>query len=107
MDTETKDEIDKLSNIILETIFPDEIILFDVENIGSLNENQSISLCILINDGGNRKSEIFKKVEESILPQTDLSIQFLIYYKDEFYEMANMNTTLENKIIHEGKRIYG
>lgn len=104
MDIRTRVKINEITNIIRELVPLEEIILFDIEEI---EENKNISLSILINDEGSRKDEVFKKLKENITPLTNLSIQLLIYYKDEFYKMASMNRALEENILEKGIRIYG
>ena len=48
-----------------------------------------------------------KQIRKIISPLMNYPLDILVYERDEFYERARLNSTLEHTISEEGVRVYG
>ncbi len=102
-----KIHVDNLINKIGQEIPVEEIILFGSYAYGNPNEDSDIDLCILSNLNGQRKIDLIRKARKAIVPITSKPIDILVYDQNEFYDRANVVSTLEFKIKNEGVKVYG
>ena len=97
-----KDIVDKIASS-----FPaDEIILFGSYAYGIPDNSSDIDLCIITSENRKRKIEIIKEIRKAIVSIIYIPVDLLIYERQDFYERASLNTTLEFKIKNEGVKLY-
>ena len=99
-------EIQKLAQNIIKN-FPTskEIILFGSHANKSTTKND-IDLCI-ITQSQKRKIDLLREIREMLFSSTSYPLDILIYNPDEFYEIANLSSTLEYNIKNKGIKLYG
>lgn len=102
-----KIHVDDLINKIGQEIPVEEIILFGSHAYGNPNEDSDIDLCILSKLNGQRKIDLIRQARKAIVPVTSKPVDILIYDQNEFYDRANVVSTLEFKIKNEGVKVYG
>jgi len=107
MVTKIKRNIDNLIQNIKKEIPVEEIILFGSHAYGSPNEDSDIDLCILSKLNNQRKLDLTRKARKAIAYVSSKPVDILIYDKNDFYERANVVSTLEFKIKNEGVKVYG
>lgn len=101
-----KEEISKLIDIISHVVSANKIILFGSYAYGDPDENSDIDLCVVINNNNIRKRDLIRIIRKSIASIATMPVDILVYDKNEFYERASLNTTLEHKIAYEGVCVY-
>ena len=99
-------EISKLVNIIKDVASINKIYLFGSFAYGNPSIDSDLDLCIVINDNIIRKREVIKSIRKAISKIAEISIDILVYYKDEFYERSVVESTLEHKILCQGVSVY-
>ena len=107
MDTIKKTNLDNLIQKIEREITVEEIILFGSHAYGKPNEDSDIDLCIISKLNNQRKVDLTKKARKAIASVSSKPVDILIYDKNDFYERANLVSTLEFKIKNEGVKVYG
>lgn len=85
----------------------EEVIIFGSYAYGEPGNDSDIDICIIISDKETSKRDILKKIRKSISPLMVYPLDILLYNKEEFYNRASLDTTLEYKISEEGVRVYG
>ncbi|QTL97803.1 nucleotidyltransferase domain-containing protein [Iocasia frigidifontis] len=100
-------DIDNLIKKISQEIAAEEIILFGSHAYGIPNEDSDIDLCILSKLNGKRKLDLMRKARKAIIPLTSRPVDLLVYDQNDFYDRANIASTLEFKIKNEGVKVYG
>ena len=102
---DSKEEIKLLVNKILQILKTKKIILFGSYAYGMPDEESDIDLCIITNEN-ERKLDIMSKVRRALIPIITHPLDILVYSEQEFYERANLISTLEYKILNEGLILY-
>ncbi len=100
-------DIDNIIEKIKEEIATEEIILFGSHAYGTSNEDSDIDLCILSKLNGKRKLDLIRKVRKAIITLTSKPVDILVYDQNDFYDRANLASTLEYRIKNEGVKVYG
>ena len=62
---------------------------------------------ILSKLNGKRKLDLIRKVRKAIIPLTSKPVDILVYDQNDFYDRANLASTLEYRIKNEGVKVYG
>ena len=106
MPQDIKNEVDKLVKEINKTPHIKKIYLFGSFAYGSPNENSDIDLCVLTSDTSMRKRDLVKSIRKSIVKVATMPVDILVYYVDEFFQRAVLESTIEYKIAGEGVSIY-
>jgi len=101
-----KEDLLKISNIIVESFNVKKIILFGSYAKGTEKSDSDIDICILT-DENIRKIEILRKIRRALYDYVSIPLDLLIYKTDEFYERAEKLKSIEREIKKEGVAIYG
>ncbi|MCG8515259.1 MAG: hypothetical protein MI740_14055 [Halanaerobiales bacterium] len=56
---------------------------------------------------GKRKLDLIRKVRKAIITLTSKPLDILVYDQNDFYDRANLASTLEYRIKNEGVKVYG
>ena len=100
-------DIDNLIKKVKQEIAAEEIILFGSYAYGTPDKDSDIDLCILFKLNGKRKLDLIRKARKAIIPLTSKPVDILVYDQNDFYDRANLASTLEYKIKNEGVKVYG
>ena len=99
-------DINKLVKKISQTLKVEKIILFGSYAYGKTNEDSDIDLCVITNVK-KRKLDIRIMIRTALMPINSHPLDILVYKEKEFNERAELQTTLEYKIVNEGVTLYG
>ncbi|MCX7903879.1 MAG: nucleotidyltransferase domain-containing protein [Caloramator sp.] len=99
-------QIDKITNELKKILPVEKIYLFGSYVYGNPTQESDIDLCIVVKESTIRKREILRLIRKSLVNIIDFPIDILVYSKDEFSERAELNSTIEYKIVHEGDCVY-
>lgn len=84
-----------------------KIFLFGSYANGQPDESSDIDLCFITDIKGRRKIDLIRDIrKEIILLNSSYPLDILVYGEKEFNERAKLKSTLENKIMNEGIRLY-
>jgi predicted nucleotidyltransferase len=100
--------VDLIIDRLDENIAMDEVIVFGSYAYGKPNTDSDIDLCVIVSDKETNKRVLTRKIRKILSPIIeDYPLDILVYDKDEFYDRAICDTTLEYKISREGVKVYG
>jgi uncharacterized protein len=106
MEPRVTEKIGNLVSQITNEIAAREIILFGSYAYGNPREDSDLDLCVITSNNSKRKTEIMRDIRKAIAPIASLPVDILVYNENEFYSRAQLNTTLEYKIMREGIKVY-
>ncbi|CCJ34471.1 nucleotidyltransferase domain-containing protein [Caloramator australicus] len=101
-----KCQIDKITNEIKKIIPAEKIYLFGSYAYGNPTQESDIDLCIVVSENIISKRDILRLIRKSLVDVADFPIDILVYSKEEFTERAEIGSTIEYKIVHEGDCLY-
>lgn len=99
-------DINKLVKKISQTLKVEKIILFGSYAYGNPNEDSDIDLCVITNVNKS-KIDIRVMIRMALRRIISYPLDILVYREEEFNERAELQTTLEYKIVNEGLILYG
>jgi len=105
---QTREEINKIAELIREAIPVESIYLFGSHAYGQPNEDSDYDFFVVIPDGSMRAldANICARKALSKLPDRQTPIDILADYSSRFHERKQFNT-LERKVFNEGVVLYG
>ena len=106
MQLQIKNEISKLTDQINSVASISSIYLFGSFAYGTPDDDSDLDLCIVTREEDMRKRELIKIIRKSITQVATMPVDILVYYKDEFYDKAALESTIEYKIVSEGVNVY-
>lgn len=106
MPQQIKDEINRIIEQIESAVSTSKIYLFGSFAYGVSNDDSDLDLCIVTNEKNVRKRDLIKIIRKAISKVASMPVDILVYYKDEFDERSQLESTIEHKIAYEGVRVY-
>lgn len=103
----SKEQINLLVETISQKFSPRKIFLFGSYAYGQPGSQSDLDLCIITDLGGKRKIDIIRDIRREVSSYFQIPMDILIYEDKEFNERANLNNTLEYKILKQGILING
>ena len=102
-----RSHVDLLVNTLRENIDLVEVIIFGSHAHGEPTIDSDIDMCVVVADQDINKRVLLIEIRKLISSLMKYPLDILIYDKEEFYNKANQDTTLEHKIFEDGVKIYG
>ena len=102
-----KDQIEILKSTLSEKFGAKQIFIFGSYAYGQPDQESDIDICIVTDLKNKRKIEMLREIRRILIDLISNPMDILIYEEGEFTERAQLKSTLENKIINDGIRIYG
>lgn len=102
----TTELLDQITQKLVATMNPEKIILFGSHAYGKPNENSDIDLLVIVSDSNeprHRRSRQAYKVLRGIGVPTDV----IVMTREEVNKKVNVQSSLINRVIHDGKVLYG
>ena len=105
MKIDIEKEIKKITAQIIQKYNPDKIILFGSAARGNMHSDSDADFLIIKQDTPYYGSERIRELSRLI--ERDIAVDFLIYRPDEFEKRIEMGDPFLERIIKEGKVLYG
>jgi len=102
----TTELLEQITQKLVATLNPEQIILFGSYAYGEPNEDSDIDLLVIVshsNEPRYRRSRQAYKVLRGIGTPTDV----IIMTREEVNNKVNVRSSLINRVIHDGKVLYG
>lgn len=107
MQTHSVDPFELLKKA-LETKFGfKKVFIFGSSAYGNPDKNSDIDLCIITDLNNKRKIDVIREVRRELIKLIHRPFDILVYSENEFNERSVLKSTLEYKILTDGKKIYG
>lgn len=107
MRNKMNEQIEILKNILKGKFKAKQIYIFGSNAYGTLSDDSDIDLCIITDFHNKRKIDVMREIRRELVNFISLPLDILVYSENEFMERANLNNTLEYKILNDGIKIYG
>ncbi|MCK8825542.1 nucleotidyltransferase domain-containing protein [Fuchsiella alkaliacetigena] len=103
----TQEEIYEIVKKLAETYEPETelIYLFGSYAWGDPNQNSDLDLMIIVNNSDLKKHKRSVKAYE-VLWDLDISVDVLVYTKEEYKQLLNDEYSFCSHIVKEGEKIY-
>jgi uncharacterized protein len=100
----TKEQIDKVVNIIVSCVNPDKVILFGSYAYGKPTEDSDLDILVVkeMNLDRHKRSREIKKFLRGI----KIPIDLIVYSKDEIQSWSNTEAAFITQIVKNGKVLY-
>jgi len=106
MNSEIRNELDKLRDIIVNSIAVEQIYLFGSHAYGNPRKDSDLDLFIILKDEVNlREIEAAIKIRQSISEYQVMPVDLIVIKNSRYQERKN-SPTLERKIAREGILLY-
>lgn len=102
-----RSHVDLIVERLCEQIDIEEVIIFGSYAYGEPTVDSDIDICVVVSSHIMSKRLLLKKIRKLISEFMKYPLDILLYDREEFYNRANVKTTLEYKISKEGVKIYG
>ena len=106
MKTVTDELLDEVARRLAAIYDPEEIILFGSHAWGSPHEDSDLDLMVIVAESLDRPRDRSMKGRES-LSELHFPCDLLVKTRSEFDYYATVRSSLNYKILHEGKVLYG
>lgn len=106
MNAQVIDELENITQVILNTIETEAIYLFGSYANGTPSEESDFDIYIVIPDGGLRPIEAMQIVGNAIYKEQRKPIDILVNRSSDFHERKNL-PTIERTIVRNGVLLYG
>ena len=107
MNAEVQSELDKLKEIIINTIPVDQIYLFGSYAYGTPHKDSDLDLYVVLKDEVTmRDLEAGLQIRFAIVPIMNMPVDIIAKKKKDFINRLD-DITLERKVNRDGIRIYG
>ena len=103
----SKEQIDKVVNIISKKFAARKIFLFGSYAYGEPSSDSDLDICVITILGDKRKIDIIRDIRRELNPHFQNPMDILLYEENEFNERAILKNTLEYKILNHGILING
>ncbi len=107
METQVSEQIERLKNTLKEKFGAKQIFIFGSHAYGEPGEDSDIDLCVITDLDNKRKIDITREIRRELINFISNPLDILVYSESEFKERANLNSTLEHKILTDGIKVYG
>jgi len=102
-----REQIEILKNILKEKSNIKQIYIFGSNAYGTPSEESDIDLCVITDFNNKRKIEVIREIRRELIKFISSPLDILVYSEKEFKERANLDNTLEYKILRDGIKVYG
>ena len=99
-----QDQIDSITNQLIQKYKPVKIILFGSAVKGPMTPDSDLDFFIVKDD---KKDHYHRIVEVYKLVEKDIAADFIVYTPQEFSERLRMGDPFVKSIVSEGKILYG
>lgn len=102
----TKQQIEKITKIIVETVQPTKIYLFGSYSTGEATESSDMDLLVIMPDRNRKKHEIAKVLYNSIRNEANVSKDIIIDYNEKYERFCNIPFSFIGHIVKTGNLLY-
>jgi predicted nucleotidyltransferase len=100
---DAQEQINHLANTIKEKFAVKKIILFGSRAYGRPDCESDIDLCVITDLKDKRKIDLMRAIRREVGSAFSQALDILVYEEKEFADRAGLKTTLEYKILTEGR----
>jgi uncharacterized protein len=105
MGEKSKQDIEKIVEVLLRMFNQVEVIIFGSVANGTERDNSDIDVCLILDIGAQRKIDIIRNVRRNIVDVVDSPIDILVYDRGEFDIRSRLTSSFEYKILQEGVKV--
>lgn len=107
MDKRIQDELNTLTNIIVNTVPVKKIFLFGSYVNGTPNEDSDLDILVLIPESADiREIDAMKLISKAIRDKKTMPVDIVVSKENRFYKRQSYYT-IERQISQEGNILYG
>jgi predicted nucleotidyltransferase len=102
----TTDLLEQITQKLVATLNPEQIILFGSHAYGEPNEDSDIDLLVIVsqsNEPRYRRSRLAYRALRGVTVPTDV----IIMTQEEVKKKVNVRSSLISRVIHDGRVLYG
>ena len=102
----TTDLLEQITQKLVATLNPEQIILFGSHAYGEPNEDSDIDLLVIVsqsNEPRYRRSRLAYMALRGVTVPTDV----IVMTQEEVKKKVNVRSSLISRVIHDGKVLYG
>ncbi len=101
----TEETIETIKEYLIQVYQPREIFLFGSYVWGTPDSESDIDFAVILDSSELSMIERMR-LANNILWEVGVPVDILVYTKEEFKRRAQYKSTLQYRILHEGKKIY-
>jgi predicted nucleotidyltransferase len=102
----TPDLLTQIVQRLVESLHPEQIILFGSHAYGEPDENSDVDLFVIVSESDQpryRRSRLAYRALRGISVPTDV----IVVTREEVKKKVNVRSSLISRVIHDGKVLYG
>ena len=102
----TPDLLTQIVQRLVESLHPEQIILFGSHAYGEPNEDSDVDLFVIVSESDQpryRRSRLAYRALRGISVPTDV----IVVTREEVKKKVNVRSSLISRVIHDGKVLYG
>ncbi|NUO84266.1 nucleotidyltransferase domain-containing protein [candidate division KSB1 bacterium] len=106
MTIQARTQVELLRDTLTQNFGAKHIILFGSQANGEAANDSDLDLCVITSLQNKRKIDLMREIRRELGDRISSPLDILIYSEKEFFERAQLGSTLEHKIMTEGVKVY-
>jgi len=107
LEMQVSEQIEILKDTLKKDFAVKQIFIFGSHAYGQPDKDSDIDLCVITDLNNKRKIDIIREIRRQLIDLISNPLDILIYSEKEFKERADLESTLEHKILMNGLKVYG
>jgi uncharacterized protein len=102
----TTDLLNRITESLVASLKPEQIILFGSYAYGEPNEDSDVDLLVVVSDSDEPRYRRARKAYQA-LRGIGLATDVIVMTREEIERKINVRSSLVHKVMHDGRIIYG